>query len=159
MRINRGAFLVAAGIIILSLLAAGCGRGASDEDAVRAVIEDMADAASIKDIARLRGHISKDYKDPAGNDYNALRGFIALQFLRGDNITVFLRRQVIEVEGDKAYATVRAVISTGDKVESVTDIIPESTGGFAFDFTFTRDGSDWLLSSAVWDQVGVAEAL
>jgi len=137
----------------------GCKGTMSDEDRVWAVIEDMAQAAEAKDPGRLKDHISKDYSDPAGNDYKAIKGLIAYQFLRTGNITVFLRRHEIKVEGGHARATVRAVISTGRKVSDAADAEPGSSGGFVFDLEFVRDGSDWLLTSAIWRRVGIAEAL
>ncbi|HEX9860233.1 MAG TPA: hypothetical protein VGB23_03450, partial [Nitrospirota bacterium] len=140
----------------LALMTPGCGKGVSEEDAVRAVIEDMADAANHKDAGRLKEHISGSYKDPGGNDHDALKGIIAYNFIRADSINVFLRKTDIKVNGDRAHATVRAVISRGGKVESMADLVPESAAGFIFDFEFTKDGSDWLLTSAIWRQVGVA---
>lgn len=158
----RGKFyLLTAAMLVfcLPVLLGGCAEKLPDEDAVRAVIKDMADAANHKDASRLKSHISKAYSDPAGNDYDALKGIIAYHFISADSINVFLRKTDVEVKGDKAYATVNTVISKGNKVESISDLVPESAGGFIFDFEFVRDGSDWLLTSAIWRQVGVAEVL
>jgi hypothetical protein len=146
-------------LVFVPVVLPGCKGKVSDEERVWAVIKDMADAAEAKDAGRLKGHISKDYSDPAGNDYTAVKGLIAYQFLRTGSISVFLRRHDIKVEGARAHATVRAVISTGKKVSDVEEAERGGAGGFIFDLEFTRDGSDWLLSSAIWRQVGIAEAL
>ncbi len=151
------------GLLLCALAFTGtlvsCSSGMTDEDRVWAAVKDMADAAEKKDIGRLKDHISKSYRDPSGNDYDQLKGFILYHFMRSGDISVFLRKHEVSVKGDKAYVTVRAVISKGRKVSDVSEAEPGSTGGFIFDLEFERDGSDWLMSSAIWRQVSITEAL
>lgn len=143
----------------VSAMLPSCGDKDTDEDLIKAAISDMAEGAEAKDPGRIKEHISDSYKDPAGNDYRALKGIMAFYFMQPESINVFLRRQEIEIKDGKGYATVRAVISRGRKAEGITDLVPEQTGGFIFDFTFENEGGDWMLTSAIWRQVGMAEAL
>jgi len=149
--------MVLLGVFCLALLPA-CSHE-SDADKIKDVIADMAAGAEAKDISRVKKHIAKEYKDPAGNDYDALKGIMLFYFMQQDSINVFLRRQEVEVNSGRGHAAVRAVISRGKKLGSVKDIVPEEAGGFVFDFTFDRRGGDWLLISATWRQVNVTEAL
>jgi len=155
---ERAVFILAL-LVLVPVVLNGCKGEISEEDRVWAVIKDMAQAAEAKDPGRLKDHISGGYSDPAGNDYTAIKGLIAYQFLRTGDISVFLRRHDIKVEGDRANATVRAVITTGRKVSDVADAEAGSAEGFIFDLEFVRDGSDWLLSSAIWRRIGITEAL
>ncbi|MBI5190634.1 MAG: hypothetical protein HZA22_08150 [Nitrospirae bacterium] len=146
-------------LLAVSAVLHGCGGEQTDEDLIKAAIQEMAEGAEAKDLGRVKGHISDGYKDPAGNDYQALKGIMAFYFMQPESINVFLRRQEVEIRDGKGYATVRAVISRGAKAESVTDLVPSEAGGFIFDFTFEKEGGDWMLTSAIWRQVGMAEAL
>lgn len=141
------------------LLLPGCGKGESDADKVKSVVADMAAGAEAKDIAHVKKHIAKEYRDPSGNDYDALKGLMLFYFMQRPDINVFLRRQQVEVNGDRAKMSMNAVISRGAKVADIKDIGQAEASGFIFDLTFQRRGGDWLLVSAVWRQVGVLEAM
>jgi hypothetical protein len=151
------AALFLSGAFFLSL--PGCGKGESDADRIKATVKEMAEGAEAKDIARVKRHIAKEYRDPAGNDYDALKGIMLYYFMQQGDINVFLRRQELDVKGDRAKMSMNAVISRGAKVSDIKDIGQAETAGFIFDLTFEKRGSDWLLVSAIWRQVGITEAL
>ncbi len=141
------------------LLLPGCGKGETDTDKIKAVVKDMAEGAQAKDIARVKQHIAKEYKDPTGNDYDALKGIMLYYFMQQGDINIFLRRQEVEVNGNRAKMSMNAVISRGAKVSDIKDIGQAEASGFIFGLTFEKRGGDWLLVSAVWRQVGVLEAM
>ena len=155
----RNFCMVAALLVLPAVLLDACGGGMSEEDRVKVVIGDVVKAAGDKDLDGVKRHISKRYRDPAGNDYEALKGIVLFYFMQPEGISLFTRRQRVEVKGDKAIVTLNAVISRGQKVKSIKDLVPAESGGFVFDLTFEREGGKWLLTSATWRQVGMAEAL
>jgi hypothetical protein len=144
---------------VFFFLLPGCGNGGSDADKIEAVVKDMAEGAQAKDISRVKKHIAKEYQDPAGNDYDSLKGIMLFYFMQQGDINIFLRRQQVEVNGDRAKMSMNAVISRGAKVSDIKDIGQAEAAGFIFDLTFKRRGGDWLLDSAVWRQVGIMEAM
>jgi len=149
-----------AALVILSLaILPSCKPKVSDEEQIKAAVVEMAKAAEAKDVSAVKGHISKNYKDPAGNDYNAMKGILAYYFMQPEGISVFLREQKVELRGEKGYDTVRAVISRGGKVDSAVSVLPSEAGGFILDLTFEKEDGDWMLTSAIWREVGVGEAL
>lgn len=151
------AALLLSGAFFLSL--PGCGKGGTDADRIKAVVKEMAEGAQAKDISRVKKHIAKEYMDPTGNDYNALKGIMLYYFMQQGDINIFLRRQQVEVKGDRAKMSLNAVISRGAKVSDIKEIGQAEAAGFIFDLTFEKRGSDWLLVSAVWRQVGIMEAV
>lgn len=151
------AALFLSGAFFLSL--PGCGKGETDADRIKATVKEMVEGAEAKDLARVKKHIAKEYKDPSGNDYDALKGIMLYYFMQQGDINVFLRRQEIEVKDDRAKMSMNAVISRGAKVSDIKEIGQAEAAGFIFDLTFEKRGNDWLLVSAIWRQVGVMEAM
>ena len=144
---------------VFFLLVSGCGKDKTDADRIKAAVAEMAEGAQSKDFAMVKKHIAKEYRDPSGNDYDALKGLMLFYFMQQPDINIFLRRQQVEVNGDRAKMSMNAVISRGAKVSDIKDIGQAEASGFNFDLTFERRGGDWLLVSAVWRQVGVLEAM
>jgi len=158
-----GARLLAAAVFAVLAIGlfgtSGCGGKMTDEEQVRAVIKDMAEAAEARDARRIKEHISPDYSDPSGMDYDQLKGFLALQMMQSEHITVFLRKTDVEVVGDKAYATVRAVIARGEKPAANENDTDTQRSGFVFDLTFEKREGEWLMSKAIYRQVPIMKAL
>jgi len=146
-----------AAVFIVTL--AGCGGEMTDEEAVKAVVEDMAEAAEAKDAGRIKDHISRDYSDPGGMGYQEMKAFLALQMMQSEHISVFLRKVDVEVKGDKAYANVRALIGRGEKPAANEEDPGTDRSGFVFDLTFVKQDGDWLMTEAIYRQVPVMEAL
>ena len=153
------AFLAALFVSGVFFFLPGCGGGKTDADKIKAAVNDMAEGAQAKDFARVKKHIAKEYRDPSGNDYDALKAMMLYQFMQQGDLSIFLRRQQVEVAGDRAKMSVKAVISRGPKVSDIKDVGQTDSGGFIFDLSFEKRGGDWLLVSAVWRQVSVLEAM
>jgi ketosteroid isomerase-like protein len=158
MRVIRITTTLAA--LLLCLLGlASCGEKMSEEDRVRAVIQDMADAAEAKDARRIKDHISPDYSDPHGMDYQEIKGFIAIQMMQSMHISVFIRKTEVEIKADKAYATVKAIIARGDKPAANEEDTDTQRSGFIFDLTFRKTGGEWMMTEAIHRQVPIMEAI
>jgi len=151
------AALLLSGVFFLQL--PGCGRGGTDAERIKAAVKEMAEGAEAKDFGRVKKHIAKDYHDPSGNDYDALKGIMLYYFMQQGDIGVFLRRHQVDVNGGRARMSLNAVITRGAKVSDIKDIGKAEAAGFIFDLTFEKRGGDWLLVSAVWRQVGIMEAM
>ncbi len=146
-------------LMAFSAVLPACKGKQAGEEAVRAVIKDMAESAGKKDVSGVMKHIDREYKDAEGNNYDAIKGVLTMYFVQLESINVFLRKQHIEVKGDKAAAVVNAVVSRGRKVQDVKDLLPTEAGGFVFDLSFENKDGNWVVTSALWRQVGVAQAL
>lgn len=143
-------------IFICLFILSACARPVSEEDRLKAIVNEAAEAAQKKDIDAIRKHISKSYKDPEGNDYDSVRRILAYHFIRAETVSVFVRGIDIEIKGGTALAAVNAFLVRGKDVKSIKDILPESAAGYKFDLIFKKEDGDWKVVNAEWQNVGAA---
>ena len=155
----RSAFVFILALMVFPVFLPACKGKVTEEDAVKAVIQDMAGFAQKKDVYGVMKHVAPEYSDSSGNNYDSLKGMLAMYFIQPEGISVFLRKQHIEVKGDKAAAVVNAIVSRGKKVEDLKDLLPTEAAGFVFDLSFKKVDGDWKLTSALWRRVVIAEVL
>src|SRR5512135_2004556 len=107
----KSAFVLLWILLAFAAVLPACKGKQAGEEAVRAVIKDMAESAGKKDVSGVMKHIDREYKDAEGDNFDAIKGVLTMYFVQPESINVFLRKQHIEVKGDKAAAVVNAVIS------------------------------------------------
>lgn len=147
-------------LILITFFAVGCGgEELTDEDRIEALIKDVATSASDKDVKGVMKHVSKDYRDDRGHDYRNVKGLIFSQLIRGDSISVFVRSTKVQVKDTDALARVNVILARGAVVESISDIIPDQSGGYRFKFVLKKIDDQWLVTSADWENVGAAALL
>jgi ketosteroid isomerase-like protein len=140
---------------LFSVFLGACSKGVTEEDRVRQVVADVAEAAEKKDLKGIMRHVSKDYNDDKGNDYDGAKGIVFYQFLRSPKVSVFVRGVEVEVKEDRALVNTKVVLARGKEVKKIEDIIPEDAAGYRFSVVFRKEDGDWKALSAMWDNVGI----
>lgn len=146
-------------LLVTVLLAPACKKPVSEEDRVKAVINETADLAKAKDIKGILEHVSKDYKDPEGNDRNALKGVLFVYFQGYEKVGLFVRDIQVKVYGDEAEAQVKAILTGGEDPDTIGDMVPASAGGYLIDIKFVREDGGWMVIRATWTDIGFTKAL
>ena len=145
-------------IFAFSMLSA-CAKQISEEDRLKAVVYEVAEAGQKKDINEIRKHISKSYRDADGNDYDAVRRILAYHFIRAETVSIFVRSVDVEIKDDTAIVRANVILVRGKEVKSIKDIIPESAAGYRFEVVFKKEKEDWKAVSGTWQDVGAAGLL
>lgn len=147
-------------VVAILILVIGTGMACHKEDEkekVRKVITAVQKAVEEKNIRGVTGHIAKNYSDPQGNNFETLRGMLLGYFFRYPKISGYITHLDISVNGASAKATLKAILTSGQKTGSVTDIVPEQLGVYRFDVEFNKASGDWKITSARWTQVNLQE--
>lgn len=145
--------------IILSFMAIGfssCVKPLSEEERVKAVVEDFAASAQEKDIKRFLSHVSKSYRDDNGVDYNGVKGIVLAQFLRVEKVSILVRAVKVEVKGETALADVKAVLISGREAKTIGGALPDDAAGYRFSIVFKKEDNEWKAITAKWDNVGAS---
>jgi hypothetical protein len=141
--------LAAAAIACLWLTACG-GPSVGPEAALRAWVAQGHELAEAKDRPGLVDMISPAYTDARGNDRDDISDMFRIYFLRIHTVALITNIEELNVYGDDAGEVILSVGMGGTH---------DGTFGFSaeayrFEMEFERDGSDWLLTSARWGEVG-----
>lgn len=142
---NRGLLL---GLPALALLVA-CGPDAPDEERIRARIEAMQTALSEGDVRAFMAPVADDFTASTRNlDRRAARFLLRREMLAHDRLRARLADIEITLHGqDRAMATMHAVTTGG------SGQIPETGGWYRVNTGWRRDGGDWMMISASWENV------
>lgn len=146
-------------MLLFFLTLSACAKGVSEEDRLKQIINEAAEAAQEKDIDEVRKHISKLYGDQEGNDYDSIRRLLLYHFIRAETVSIFVRSVDADIKGDTALVKANVVLVRGKEVKSIKDIIPESAAGYRFELIFKKDNKDWRVVSGTWQNVGAAGLL
>lgn len=146
-------------VILLCLFISSCTQSISEEDRLKAIVNEVAEAGQKKDIDGVRKHISKSYRDQEGNDYDGVRRILLYHFIRAETVSIFVRSTDVEIKGDTALVKANMILVRGKEVKSIKDIIPESAAGYRFEMIFKKENKDWRVVSGTWQNVGAAGLL
>jgi hypothetical protein len=149
-------FVILLLLFVIILIALGCHKE-TEQDKIKKVITEIQTAAEKKDIKKIVNNISKTYNDPQGYNYEKIKGLIIGYFLRYPKISAYISNLEISVENTSAEAVFQAVLTSGDKTGSVSDVIPQSLGMYDFNVLLKKELNDWKVISAKWEQVGIDE--
>ena len=125
----------------------------TDEDRIKAIINDVAEYTREKNLKKIMGYISESYKDEEGLSKDEIKGMVFAYFYQHKEIGVIVTSKEVEVNGDKATATVEVILT------ETTKIIPESGEGLRIDLKFVKEDGDWMVIRAGWDEIGIINAL
>ena len=137
---------------ILSSLSA-C-KKETEQDKVKKVIVEVQKASEDKDIKKILACLSKTYQDPQGFTYDTMRGFLLGYFFRHQKIKVYITNLDVNVTDDSARAGFQALLSGGEKTESLSTLVPEALGFYDFDVLFKKESGEWKVASAKWSRIG-----
>jgi hypothetical protein len=138
-------------VVLAVLTLTACARK-TDADRVRAVIAAVQKAAEDRDVKEALSHVDRNYRDPEGNDYQAVKGMMLYYFFRHQKITVIVSNLETVVDGASASARFQAILS--GRAGTSGEILPEALGAYRFDVSFRRDQGDWKVVSARWERWG-----
>ena len=146
-------------LLFFFLALSACAKPISEEAQLKAIVNEVAEAAQKKDIDRIRKHISKLYRDQEGNDYDGVRRVLLYHFIRAETVSVFVRSVDTEIKENTAIVRANVILVRGKDIKSISDIIPESAAGYRFEVVFKKEKEDWKIISAQWQDVGAAGLL
>jgi len=144
-------------LAIVLLLALGCMHSAchkeTEEDKVRKVVAAMQTATEEKKIMAVQEHVSRSYRDPQGNDFEAIKGLFNFYFFRHRTVGVFIPSLEVSVNGPSATAKFHAVLTAkGIDGESASLLLPDALGAYNFDVSFRQEEGAWKIVSAKWER-------
>ena len=126
----------------------------TEQDKIKKLIMNVQKAAEERDIKEILAGISKTYRDPQGLDYDSIKGMLLGYFFRHQKISVYITNLDVAVTDATAAAKFEALLSGGAKTESLSTLMPDALGLYAFDVSFRKESGDWKVVSAKWDRVG-----
>ena len=141
----RGRTAKVAGMLLatLALLSAGCSR-TPPEEALRATIAAMENAAETRDAGGLAEHLAEDFAGPGAMDRDGFRRTAALLWLRSRDIGVSLGPLDVEVRGEHAQVRFTAMTRGGE------GFLPDRAQVYDVDTAWRLEGGEWRLISARW---------
>ena len=129
-------------ILLATILLAACGAKTSDEQQVRALIDEVETAAEARDASDVLEHVADDYADSRGLDKTQLQDFLRGYFLAHPKLELAVNIESLEFPVD---GLAQAVIS-------VTTVELTDPDLQRLKVEFRRSGSAWQVARA--DRVG-----
>ena len=146
-------------LVGVGLAFTSCKKPISDEERIKAIIEETADRAVEKDIKGVLSHVSESYKDEEGNDRNAVKGLLFVYFQEYEKVGLFVRDIQVTVDGDEAEAQIKAILTGGEDPDTMGDVVPKSGGGYLIDLKFVKEDGEWMVVRGKWTDIGFTKAL
>jgi len=146
-------------VLIIAVALPGCKKPVSEEDRIKAMIQETAELAKQKDIKGILENVSKDYRDQEGNDRNAIKGILFVNFSGYETVGVFVRDIQVTVDGDEAEAVVKVILTGGEDPDTLGGVVPETGGGYLIDMKLVNEDGDWMVIRATWTDIGFTKAL
>ena len=131
---------------------------ATDEGRIRALLEDAARAAEERRVSDAVAGVSERFA-AGGLDRHGVKQLVAFQVLRGGWVSVSITEPRVRVDGDRARATVDAVLSRGAKGKDLAALVPGEASVHRFALRLEREPEGWRVVEASWRPVDLAEAL
>jgi len=152
------AVLAAAGLAAL-LVFRPWAEPPSDEALVRALFVDAAKAAEERRVSDAVAGVSERFTG-GGLDRDGAKRLVAFHVLRGEWVSVTVSGAEVAVEGDRARATVDAVLARGGaKGKPLAALLPGEASAHRFAFRLEREAKGWRVVGAEWRAIDLAEAL
>ncbi len=131
----------------------------SDEERIRALLDDAAKAAEEKRVGDAVEGVSERFRG-GGLDRAGVKQLVAFHVLRGEWVSVSIAGAKIAVEGDAARANVDAVLARGSaKGKALEALLPGEASAHRFALALAREAEGWRIVEAEWRPIGIAEAI
>ncbi len=163
MNVSRRSAVVA---VLLAVAALGAiaalrlGRAPpSDEERIRALLDDAAKAAEEKRVGDAVEGVSERFRG-GGLDRQGVKQLVAYHVLRGEWVSVSIAGARIAVSGDAARANVDAVLARGSaKGKALEALLPGEASAHRFALGLAREADGWRIVEAQWRAIGLGDAL
>jgi len=146
-----------AGAAMLMLAACG-GPPDSPEARIRALIEDIEQAAESHEISVFRDVVADDYRDERGLDRQTVLRIVQGVLIRNQRIHLLSLARNIDVQGGEARAVVMVAMA-GQPIESTEALLNVRADLMRFDVDFARRGDQWLVTAVQWRRAEVNDFL
>ena len=134
------------GVLLAAVALAACSRG-DPEKALRATIASMAQAIEQHRVGDALEPLTEDFTRESGAfGKQDARRLLAASMLRNEKIQISATITALRIEGDRAFAKVRVIASGG------SGELPERGQTWEFDTVWRRDGAQWKLFNAEWNE-------
>jgi hypothetical protein len=135
--------LILAGLILL----AACSR-TPDDQRIRAHIQAMQQAAEERNPRQFLEPVASDFSGNQGSvDREGLHDLLRAIVLRNEKVGVSLGPIDVEVDGNRATASLIATVTGGQG-----GFLPEHGAVYSIKSGWRRDGRDWICFAATWDR-------
>ncbi|MBI5642532.1 MAG: hypothetical protein HY954_03545 [Deltaproteobacteria bacterium] len=155
----RPALKIILSVLVIIASCQACAKTKSEKEVLIETVSKAVEAAEAKDISAFMKHVSKDYSDDKGNDYNGIKGILFYHLMRPENVKVFLSGFEAELSGDRAVVNSKAFIIRGKEVISIKDILPSDADGLDVSIVFRKENGRWMATGGNWAPVGVTGLL
>jgi hypothetical protein len=134
-------------------------RPPGDEEAIRALFDDAARAASERRVSDAVAGVSERFAGH-GLDRRGVKQLVAFHVLRGEWVSVSIAGAAVAVEGDAARAIVDAVLARGGPAgKPLAALLPGEASAHRFACRLAREAEGWRVVEAEWRPVDLAAAL
>lgn len=130
-------------VALVALVVAACSTP-PDEVTIRGLIDSMQAAVEGKQASAFLEHVAAEYTDGYGQSRHDLKRMLLHQFLRNENIGVYLTGVEIRVEGIRAEANLTAGLTGG------AGSLPERARLYRLSTRWRKTGDDWRVDYAEW---------
>lgn len=137
-------------LVLCGSIAACGGEQSTPEEEVRAWVWQGHERAESKDRRGLVDMISPAYSDARGNSRDDIENMFRAVFLRQKSVALITRIDDVQVHAGTAANVSLDVGMAG----SDDNVLGFSADAYQFEMELEKVGSDWLLISARWAQVG-----
>ena len=125
-------------ILLATILLAACGAKTSDEQQVRALIDEVETAAEARDTSDVLEHVSDDFADSGGLDKTQLQDFLRGYFLAHPKLELVVNIESLQFPVD----------GLAQAVVSVTTVELTDPDLQRLKVEFRRSGSTWQVARA-----------
>ena len=125
-------------ILLVTIFLAACGATTSDEQQVRALIDEVETAAEARDTSDVLEHVSDDFADSGGLDKTQLRNFLRGYFLAHPKLELVVNIESLEFPVDGLAQAVIAVTTVELTDPNLQRLKVE----------FRRSGAGWQVARA-----------
>jgi len=157
---SRAAWPLAAGVAVLALTACAnsgsVGIGAvsipvpgmtagklTDQESIAIALDDVEEGMERRRIYKVLAHVSKNYQDDEGRDYEAITAYLNDIFDRYRDIRITRTRPIIQVSGQRATA-VETFGTQADPVDAARDIPIHVQGQVSV--SLEKADGQWLIT-------------
>lgn len=133
----------------LLFLLAACGSPSSDEEQIRERLYDMVQALADRNARAFTAPIAEDFGSDTWNlDVRGVRLLLQREMRASERLRARLVDVTVQMHGeDRASAEFNAILTGG------SGVIPNRGGWYQVRTGWRRDGTDWMLISASWEEV------
>lgn len=159
-QVRRSAWRQFGGLLLCTLLFAGCsGDQASPEARILALLDAAQSAVenrSLHDAAEL---ISAAYQDQSGRDKQALKRLLMGYFLRNQTIHVLKKVQQISLQGDRSAHVVLLAGVAGRRPSEAVSLQQWRGDLIRLEAQLILDDDEWRLIAASWRRASQGDLL